>query len=259
MIPVNDGEAVEIRNILTTSGEQVLITGQPWGATWAGLEPALVARLRELRNSHSDAIIYGIEIGGTPNEDAGYLPVINIDHHRYRDDDRTNPSSSIEQVATLLEVTLTRYQRFVAANDVGYIPRMLSLGAELGMSATDIAGMIKLVRAADRCAQGVTPDDEAQAVRDVQGAVWSNGALGRRVMVSYTTPSTTAHADLLYGKAVEELFCGPKWIYFGPRHQELYALNLHGSWAGGAANNGYFGVVAPDMESRNRIMKIFNS
>jgi hypothetical protein len=263
-VPVNDGEAVEIRHLLQDAGEQVLVTGQPWGATWKGLEAEVVVKLGRFRQENADGTIYGVELGGAPPEGCGIAPVVNVDHHKYASDDRSHPLSSLEQVAVLLGRLLSRYQRFVAANDVRYIPGMEALGLELGMSATETKGMIEVVRAADRAAQGVTPDDESQAVRDLATAEWSDGSHGRRVVVAYSTPSTTAHADRLYlsppdgVRPAEQLYKGPKWIYFGPKHNKLHALGLPRSWAGGAPESGYFGIIAPDASAQEKIMAIFH-
>ena len=94
ILPRNDGEAVEIERFLLARGETVLVSHQPWGASWQGLESSI-------RNQIPDgAAVYGIELGGQPTIGGA----VNIDHHRYRDEDRWRPDSSLEQVAARLGV-----------------------------------------------------------------------------------------------------------------------------------------------------------
>lgn len=241
--PVNDGEAVEIRNLLTDAEETVVITRQPWGASWQGLEEEVVAEVKQLLAQNPGAEIIGIELGGEARWNGR-----NIDHHFYKDDDRSNTLSSLEQVAQLLGITLNRHQQLVSANDRGYIPAMVR-----ELNAT--AGEIEIIRQQDRCAQGVDPDDEAQAVEDIENAEWH----GRKVLIRCPKGSTSAHTDRLYGQFDECLTMAPdKWIYFGPQSRKLDALELPESqWCGGETPNGYFGIIAPSKQSQKTILEKF--
>ncbi len=246
--PVNDGEAVEIRNLLRDHGERVVITRQPWGASWQGLEVGVVAEVEGLLIENPEAEVIGVELGG---------PVLrwngrNVDHHRYSDDDRSNQKSSLEQIVDLLGVTLTRHQKLVAANDVGWIPAMERLGAS--------SDEIKIVRAQDRVSQGVTPDQEAQAVRDLEGAIWQ----GRKVLVNCPKGATSALTDRLYGRFDEMLTVDTvsgKWIYYGPRHQKFFDLTAGQTagahWMGGAPESGYAGAEKPSAETQSSIVEFF--
>jgi hypothetical protein len=244
VIPVNNGEAVEIWNLLQDAGEDIQVTGQPCGATWMGLELAIVEAIHEFQTENpTDGVVYGVELSG-PND----FGAVNIDHR--------HQLSSLQQVAGLVGVELNRHQRLVAANAIGYIPGMEAMGAQ--------PDEIAIVRAQDRCCQGVTPDDEAQAIRDLAAAQWSMGRFGRRILLPYRTASPTAQIDRVYmlgldKRPAEQLYTGPKWIYFGPQHQQLHALGLLSAWAGGAPESGYFGVVGPDAEGQTKILAIFNS
>lgn len=80
---------------------------------------------------------------------------INIDHHN----ENNNKSSSLEQVAELLKIELTRRQQLIAANDKGYIPAMKALGAT--------PEEITEIRRLDRVAQGVTDEDERLAEKSI--------------------------------------------------------------------------------------------
>lgn len=109
--PNNDLEAKAIIAMLKREGEDYLVTGQAWGASWENLEEEIKARIEEAKRELKT--VYGVELQGDSNE------AINIDHHTYGDDDRSNQKSSIEQVAEILGVELTLVEQFISANDKG--------------------------------------------------------------------------------------------------------------------------------------------
>ncbi len=265
VVPKNDGEAVEIARLLRDRGERVLVTRQPWGATWVGLEETVRRELEGCQASgggqepsdlralgargrvgdpaagcHPAPQVYGVELAG-PN---GY-GAVDVDHHYYQGDDRRSKLSSLEQVAGLLGVELTRRQRLVAANDRGWIPAMLS---EVdGVSEVEIES----VRAQDREAQGLTAVDRARAERDLAAAEWR----GERVLVRCPDGGTSWHSDLLFGKAAEWLLEGPEnWSYSGARVAAFVGLAMpEPHWAGA----GYFGVARPGAGSRVAVERCF--
>ena len=247
IVPANDGEAVEIRKILQTAKISHVITRQPWGATWVGLEPAVVEKTEGFISANPSAVIYGVELGGPARWNAS-----NIDHHIYRDENRSNEKSSIEQVAALLGVELTRHQTLIAANDKGYIPALRAMGAT--------ENEIKIVRAQDRLSQGVTPDQEAQAVADIRSAE----IRGEKWFIRCPKGSTSAITDRIFGQYAELLTVdglNGKWIYFGPRHMQFHALTEGGTtlarWAGGDPKNGFSGVEKPTAETQVKILEFF--
>ena len=237
VIAENDGEAREIRRLLEHAGERVLVSAQRWGARWEGLESAIQAQLRAFPGR-----IYGVELAG-PNP----YGAINIDHHYYAGDDRRMEESSLEQVADLLAIPLSRWQRLVALNDRGYIPLMARFGAS--------PEEIRAVRQADRAAQGVTKEQEAAAARDVDGVVVRDGKLELWCPDGFCS----AHSDLLQGRAPEILLMGPdQWCYYGERHQELVKRSwAEKNWSGGSAENGYFGIERPGSETAGMIREWF--
>ena len=158
--PNNDLEAKTIVEMLQREGEDFLVTSQAWGASWKKLEEELKAKIEEAKRE--EKTVYGVELQGDSNG------AINVDHHTYGEDDRSNPKSSIEQVAEILGVELTLDEQFVSANDKGYIPAMEKLGAELGISGEDLQEIIANIRMRDREMQGVTPEQEAQAQEAVE-------------------------------------------------------------------------------------------
>jgi len=238
----NDGEAVEIERLLKQADEHALISRQIWGASWRGLEEEIRRELVRFQEEHPEGVIYGIELAG-PEQ----LGAVNIDHHRYRDEDRSHPLSSLEQVAEIMGVELDGRQQLVAANDRGYIPAMLELGA------TDAE--VDDVRRQDRQAQGITSEDEEQAEKDLAAAKW----LGAKVDVWCPQRATSAHSDRLYGVAEEALLRSPdQWEYYGPKHRRLAECGFsEHHWSGGRPESGFFGIKSPSAETREQIWLLF--
>ena len=244
MLAVNDGEAVEIERLLHQRSECVFASVQRWGATWAGLEPSIQDSLRQFRKTNAGGEIIGIELGGTNPYGA-----VDIDHHRYGDDDRSNSLSSLEQVAARLPVKLDHRQQLVAANDRGFIAGMEEMGATVAE--------VRDVRAQDLAAQGVTPEQQQDQRREVETAMVIDG----RYLVTTAFDPPTALSDLLYQEkqAREWLIRGPHvWSYSGPRHKEFAALPLTEShWSGGRPQSGYFGIENPGEDARKKILNLF--
>lgn len=240
--PKNDLESVTIVDLLEKFGEPVLVTGQSWGATWKELEEPIRQAVQIALAEGGE--VRGIELAGSPPGGAH-----NIDHHRYAGDDRSHPLSSLEQVAAMVGHSLNRHERLVAANDRGYLPALHAEGA----SPSEIAA----IRAGDRQAQGLTPEDEAQARRDVARAEWRGSA----AFVRCEGRSTAWHTDLLHGSYSELLLASAtNWVYFGPRFKEGFNLRLpEPCWAGGEAPNGFFGVAAPGQESQASLLSWFRA
>lgn len=189
--PNNDLEAKTIVEMLQREGEEFLVTGQAWGASWEKLEEELKAKIAEARQRGQE--VYGVELQGDSNG------AINVDHHTYGEDDRSNPKSSIEQVAAILGVELTLDEQFVSANDKGYIPAMEKLGAELGISEDDLREIIANIRMREREVKGATIEQEAQA----QEAIEKLGDLSEKsdyISMELPHSNTGIVTDRLYGK-----------------------------------------------------------
>jgi len=240
ILPLNDAEMMEIRQLLLAHDEAVAVSSQPWGATWSNLETGLVNWVEEAVAANPNLEIRGVELAG-PSRFGGS----DIDHHQYRGDDRSHPLSSLEQIAGLLGTPLTRWQQLVAANDRGYIPAMRALGAT--------PSEIMAVRRYDRTAQGVTERDEERAERDIAEASYFPDL----VEVYCPDGSTSAHSDRLYEVAAQILLIDPnKWTYFGPRHSQLAGLELpEHNWTGGSPASGYWGIKKPSLASQIKIRR----
>jgi hypothetical protein len=244
ILPVNDLESHAIRDLLNAAGQDCIQTEQGWGARWTTLAPSILERCQEFREAHPDGTIYGIELAGPNPFDA-----IDIDHHRYSGEDRTSQWSSLEQVAAILKIKLNREQQLVAINDRAWIPGLLAAG----ISWPEITA----IRERDRRVQGVTPDDEAQAHRDLITARRDNGVW----IVECPLEPRSAHTDFLAkreGEPQPALLKGPKsWCYSGPQSGQLGSQawpETH--WSGGGYEFGFFGIENPGAQSRKRIAEI---
>ncbi|MBP3707987.1 MAG: hypothetical protein J6J36_05210 [Clostridia bacterium] len=230
--PNNDLEAQTIVEMLKREGETYEVTGQTWGASWQNLEEQIKARIESAKEEGN--AIYGVELQGDSNG------AINIDHHSYGDDDRSNPDSSIEQVAKILGVELTLDEQFVAANDKGFIPAMEKLGAELGIKGKDLQEIIANIRMRDRLSQGVTMEQEAQA----QEAIEKLGEItDKQELISMDLPhsKTSTVTDRLYGKYNNLLITSAdgETNFFGTT-KIINMLNekFPGGWSGGQLDQG---------------------
>lgn len=230
--PNNDLEAKTIVEMLQREGQEYLVTGQAWGASWEKLEDELKAKIAEAKQNGQE--VYGVELQGDSNG------AINVDHHTYGEDDRSNPKSSIEQVAEILGVELTLDEQFVSANDKGYIPAMERLGEELGISPEDLKEIIANIRMRDREMQGVTPEQEAQA----QEAVERLGEIKeKRAYIQLDLPhsKTSTVTDRLYGKYDNLLITsGDGETNFYGTTEIIQMLNekFPGGWSGGQLDQG---------------------
>lgn len=259
IIPNNDLEAKAIIEMLEREGEEYIVTGQAWGASWENLEEEIKQKIEKAKRSKIE--VYGVELQG--NKDG----VINIDHHIYGEDDRSNEKSSLEQVADILKVELTLDEQFVSANDKGYIPEMEKLGRKLGISKEDLKEIISNIRMRDREMQGVTIEQEIQA----QEAVEELGDISeKRDYISIDLPhsKTSTVTDRLYGKYDNLLITsGDGETNFFGTTEIIQMLNekFPGGWSGGQLEqgSGFWGGYADQnaikTEVQNALQKSLNN
>lgn len=128
IIPDNDGEAHLTIEIARRLWVDVRVSRQGWGATLEAARaqnPEILASTRKgvwLFEIPGKAVERDLEQGGTK--------VVVLDHHYYRDEDRTQPTCSLEQFLEMLGVTDEqlealsldpRFVQSVAVNDREYI------------------------------------------------------------------------------------------------------------------------------------------
>lgn len=178
---------------------------------------------------YSDCTIYGIELKedvAVPNH------YHRIDHHN----DWVHKPSSLEQVASVLGITLSHKQQLVAANDKGYIPAMKALGA----TDEEIAD----IRRRDRSAQGVTEQEEILAEQSVLNCASRYGAL---IVVKSSTSRFSPICDMLFPYQRLLIYTDSEWMYYGEGKAELVKrlasdIEQKKIFHGGG-ENGYIGSV----------------
>lgn len=250
--PVNDGEAVQIKNILENEKVKTLITAQGWGASWDGLEPEVKEKIKEYKNKGYK--VFGVELQGAAPEGA-----VNIDHHRYDGDDRTNELSSLEQVANLIGHKLSLFEEFVSANDKGFIPAMLALAKTKNLSKKETQKLVNEVRLQDRAAQGITPEQEKIAEEAIKKAE----IFDRLTVVRMAHSKTSTVCDRLWGSYRNLLVLSEdgEVNFFGERRviEKLSSL-VKGSWSGGDLDhdNGFWGGYPQDLDIEKEVKNLLN-
>lgn len=248
--PVNDGEATQIAKILKSEKIKTLITAQGWGASWDGLEPEIKKQIEEYKNKNFK--IYGVELQGSAPEGA-----VNIDHHKYDGDDRSSDKSSLEQVADLIGYKLSLYEEFIAANDKGFIPAMMSLAKTKNLSKEETQKLIEKVRLQDRAAQGITPEQEEIAEKAIQEAEVSD----LLTVVHMAHSKTATICDRLYGRYKNLLVVSSdgEVNFFGCQKviKKLSDL-VKGSWSGGDLDhdNGFWGGYPQNLDVEKEVKKL---
>lgn len=251
--PVNDGESVQIEKILKENNIKTLVTKQGWGASWANLEPEIKEKIESYKNKEYQ--IFGVELQGGAPEGAK-----NIDHHRYDGDDRSSDKSSLEQVADLIGYELTLYDQFVAENDKGFIPAMISLAKTKNLSKEQTEKLINKVRLQDRAAQGITPEQEKIAEEAIREAEVSD----HLTVVKMSHSKTATVCDRLFGRYKNLLILSEdgEVNFFGEKRviEKLSSL-VEGSWSGGDLDhdNGFWGGYPPqNLDIEKEVKNLLN-
>ncbi|MCK6685092.1 MAG: hypothetical protein L6R30_22035 [Thermoanaerobaculia bacterium] len=168
--------------------------------------------------------------------------LIHVDHHGSQRG--LNARTALHQVFVLLGLPASRWTRWydlVSVNDWAYLPGLMEFGAT--------KEEIEDVRRRDRAAQGVTPEEEAGAIRAIERAEYRFG--GRLIVVRIashrTSPVTDRLEPLRPGLGAENVFIvspgevnfsGEGWLVLG------LAARFPGGWMGGALPlRGYWGSV----------------
>ena len=233
IVSKNDAEGITIAQ--TASGRHavsVLVTKQSWGATWEKVEKPLRQRIR--RAVREGRRVFGVELQGEAPKGC-----VNIDHHAYEGDDRSNERSSLEQVCSVLGVEMTPWMRLIAANDVGYIPAMQAMGAN--------ADEVAKVREMDRSAQGITRAHEQEAERAIASAEKKD----HLTVVRMAHSKCACVTDRLFGQYENLLVLSAdgETNFYGKGELCEALHNRFGGWKGGQLPvAGFWGGYAPQKE-----------
>lgn len=127
-----------------------------WGAKASEYEHEIEEQLRKGNHVVLVELEDDLNLHGRPR-------VVLVDHHGERAG--VDQPTSLEQVFNLLKLPrscFTRQHRLIAANDRGHVESMKLIGASLEEMLA--------IRAADRMAHGVTPEDESAAIAAAKAA-----------------------------------------------------------------------------------------
>lgn len=243
-----DAEMVEIINTCRKAGIEVIDRHLGWGAAASAYSEEIAAAVSENKQVVLIELALDIELPKT---------AIVVDHHN----EMSGQPASILQVLALLGMDATRWQQLVAANDCGYIPAMLSMGA----TPEEVAA----VRLADRSAQGITPEQEAEAERALasseQFACWSGKAMhadGLLTIVRMAHSKTATVADRLFNPEEEQrlliLSGDGESNFFGRKALCLSLQEKFGGWSGGGETTGYWGGDANQTEIEEFVKNFFS-
>ena len=225
----HDLEMVEIRNMLDrykqTNNPPLTIHYLDHDLSWGAGLSSYSNGITEIKAGK----IAGIELAEDIPVPKNYLC---IDHHG----ERSELPSSLEQIATLLGLTLSRYQQIVAINDRLYIPGMADFGAT--------KEEIELIRHSDRKSQGVTETDEWLAATSVQDHLSVKNGI---TVVKALTSKFSTITDRLYPTPKLIVYNDQSLVYYGIKagklqetFSELKAKHL--VYSGGGAD-GFFGFT----------------
>lgn len=249
IVPNNDGEAVEIQKLLKDNKCNYLVTNQAWGASWYGLEEDIKNEI----NSGKYSKIYGVELQGELINKSIQLKlnktcdIINIDHHKYNDEDRSNKLSSLEQVANILNVELTDYQNAVSDNDKGYIDLMIKNGCS--------QEIINKVRLQDRTAQGITEEQDKQAEESINNME----VLKYLTIINLPHSKCATVTDRLYGnyKNLLIICVDGETDFYGNGNICLSLQEKFGGWIGGQLPTyGFWGGYVNQEEVREFVVSL---
>jgi len=173
--------------------------------------------------------IYGIEL----HENVRDIPenYHRIDHHN----EYNHLPSALEQVATLLGVELTRFEKLVAANDSGYIPEMQRQGAS--------PDEIMQIRYCDRVIQGITDEDEQKAQKAIENRTIEQGI----IVIKSETNRFSPICDRLFPYEKLLIYTEDELVYYGKGKNRLsnhFASEIKaGKMYHGGKTDGYIGTA----------------
>jgi hypothetical protein len=216
----HDLEMTTIKNLLEERG----VTFHDRELGW---ENACLSAYADVLND--DLHFVGIELKKDIELPTNYQ---HIDHHN----ENADKPSSLEQVAALLGIELTREQQLIAANDKGHIPAMKAIGA----TKEEIAEIRRL----DRLAQGVTKEDERLGKKSIKKNLKVKDGITR---VKALTPKFSAITDRLYPNNKLLIYTETELNYFGEGAKllstEFDALIKEGKAYFGGTGDGFFGLT----------------
>lgn len=154
----DDAEMIRIKDLLDSRGISWVQPEKNWGPKSFGPEQIGVEGM-----TPGTRVVF-VEAAPSPEFPAVRASVV-IDHHG----DNAGLPASILQVLDLLHMEPTRWDCVIAANDNGWFHGLIAMGAT--------QEEMERVRPADRSAQGITPEHEAEAERALAAPVEMIGGI----------------------------------------------------------------------------------
>lgn len=228
----HDGEMAEITRVCREAGVEVIDHNLPWGAKVSNYASEIAKAVADSKVPVLVELTLDIKIPES---------AIVVDHHN----ENAGKPASLLQVLDLLGLEPTRRQQLIAANDSGYIPAMLAMGA----TPEEVAE----VRYADRAAQGITPEQEREAERAIAAAEVVNGVTIIRLSHSKSSPV----CDRLFKQGQEERLLilsnskdGSEVNFFGNGELCQQLRKKFRGWMGGnLPQNGFWGCENVEQNS----------
>lgn len=247
-----DAEMLAIADACREAGVAVADKHLGWGAAASSYAEEIAQAISEGKTPVLIELALDIELPSS---------AIVVDHHN----ENAGKPASILQVLSLLGVEPTRRQRLIAANDCAYIPGMLALGA----TPEEVAA----VRLADRSAQGISSEQEAEAERAIAAAQVVNGV----TIVKMAHSKTATVCDRLFAPDKEQrlliLSADGESNFFGngelckllqgedtgKKTAEGYTIYSHfGGWVGGnLPQSGFWGGYADQKKVEKFVVDFF--
>ena len=247
-----DAEMLAIADACREAGVAVVDKHLGWGAAASSYKEEIAAAVSEGKTPVLVELSLDIELPAN---------TVVVDHHN----EQAGKPAAILQVLSLLGQQPSRYQQLIAANDCGYIPGMLALGA----TPEEVAE----VRLADRAAQGITPEQEREAERAIAAATVVNGV----TIVKMAHSKTATVCDRLFAPEKEQrllILSGDGESNFfgngelclrlqgedtGAKTAEGYTIYSHfGGWIGGnLPTSGFWGGYADQNQVKKFVVDFF--
>ena len=194
----NDLEMVEIKNILNANSLPFADKGLSWHNATAS---AYLEQIRQAVADNFKPVL--VELKADIAEDVLAQCVI-VDHH----DANIAREASVLQVLALLGLEPNWRQRLIAANDSGYIPAMLKLGAT--------RQEIEQIRLEDWKAQNISDELIAEALTAYRNAQTVNGVLVIDMEHFCFAPVTDSAFWVQKRQNILFKFREGRTLYFGP-------------------------------------------
>lgn len=245
----HDLEMIEIRRLLEEAGlgDRITDFGLRWGARASAYENEIAASLAKGETSVL------IELADDLPAALDRAQIVVVDHHRERAGQ--GAPSSLRQIYHLAGepsgVPWTRWRSLVEANDIGHLRALRALGAT--------TEEVRVIRDADRAAQGIGAAIEAESHRAVSMAK-RHGAL---TVVHTTAPTSSAITDFIEpeygGPGADDLVVvmPDKVAFFGHGFVIEDLKSVPGCWYGGALPEyGFWGAPEHSVEVEQIIARV---